>query len=1063
MSSTNVFAALYEEQPDYMIEDEANELDIDHDGTREGMIAALIEARADAGMNEPRCEHRTVHLDMQVTHVSSDTDLTPTNCTIDTVFDATATEFKPAGPVPTAAAATPTPLETTSETLEPASSAEKVMVPTPTPTSEKAATNTKALSSLFTSSLRMTWAEEKEMEVQEAAAVQAATRVAREAEFKFAQEKEAEAKAAAGAYAQAKSDEEKETEEGWAKVKNFKKRSQRKRKVAVTEACNFKMEPTKSTEITMPAELAQEEEQTDMSTPAVETRVIDHSNEEVEAPKDHLPAQEKEAVVSAASKITEAPQVLEETNAGTIVVISTAIAPEKIPEDDVKAITATEEQNNIFTSKGEAAVAESEVHVVIEEKTTAEVAPIVEVAPADQQTDTSEAVDPVAKPATEPTEDPADESVADVMEVAATNAATEPTFEAKKTKSSRRRKSKKATKKAKAAAESAPPDSESAVETSGDTARDVGALQEPQPSAKKSEAASATTSPQTEVDTTIASTVSPGPSKENSKPATAALVDAWDDWVEQIPTIGAHERQAARDAMFDAEEEAQVRYAAGLPPIDDTPTAAELLHIHEDAERAKKIEASSSSTSAREDVIDTVADNESLQNLEVESIDSELPATLSSSSVNVPEITTLAQSGDLSNLPERKGGSPVRLANQRAITDFFKKGPVVTVQAVFSTAWPGSVTSPAKPAEAVTLTASELEDSSEGVEEKMIDTINVTDYLDYQPDTDDEEFDGNAVSEAFGVTGDLPSALLPFASEPAAATSSAQDNDAQEAASDANVVHEASTRASGNKDAQEPVIARQKKKRSKAQRNAAKKRAAAASATAISAAVADELEEPVDPVATPVATSYTATLKTASSGRANRHEKRTAAVLSGPKRDASHVVVSLTEGAVTKAEKQDSNTFRQKADTLMATICGTVSAWLKRVDRKQQAPNKTQNMPQPFSGDELTESYNLMVAQSQVSDPSNKGFKKFQRKETARRAADIRLRRQPGQSAATKARIADLDGERAVIANRETEAKPDSKPVKWWAVISLLVTILIGTILTFLELFGWGIEKPRRI
>lgn len=547
-------------------------------------------------------------------------------------------------------------------------------------------------------------------------------------------------------------------------MKKFKKRSQRKRKVAVTEACNFNMEPTKSTEITVPAELAQEEEQTDMSTPAVETRVIDHSNEEVEVPKDHLPAQEKEAVVPAASKITEAPQILEESNAGTIVVISTTIAPEKIPEDDVKAIAATEEQNNIFTSKGEAAVAESEVHIVIEEKTTAEVAPIVEVAPADQQTDTSEAVDPVAKPATEPTEDPADESVADVMEVAATDAATESTIEAKKTKSSRRRKSKKATKKAKAAVESAPPGSESAVEISGDTTRDVGGCQEPQSPVVKSEAAPPPTpSPQTEIDTTITSAASREPLNRDSKPAVAALAGSWDDWIEQVPTIEAHEGQAARDAIFDAEEEAQVRYTAGMPPVDDAPTAAELLVTHEEAERAKKIEGSSS-MSAREVAIDAVADTESLQRSEVESIDSRLPVALPFSSVDVPEIATLAQPGDLSTLPKRKGGSPVRLANQRAIADFFKKGPVVTVQAVSSTVWPGSVTSPAKPADAVTFTASELEDSSEGVEEKMIDTINVADYLDYQPDTDDEEYDWNAVSEAFGVAGDLPSALLPFAS-----------------------------------------------------------------------------------------------------------------------------------------------------------------------------------------------------------------------------------------------------------------------------------------------------------
>lgn len=52
----NSFAVLYEEQPDYMIENEAEELGVQHDGTREGMIAALSQARADAGKSKPRGE-----------------------------------------------------------------------------------------------------------------------------------------------------------------------------------------------------------------------------------------------------------------------------------------------------------------------------------------------------------------------------------------------------------------------------------------------------------------------------------------------------------------------------------------------------------------------------------------------------------------------------------------------------------------------------------------------------------------------------------------------------------------------------------------------------------------------------------------------------------------------------------------------------------------------------------------------------------------------------------------------------------------------------------------------
>jgi hypothetical protein len=41
MSTAVKFAALYEDQPGYITEDEVNELDVESDGTREDMFAPL--------------------------------------------------------------------------------------------------------------------------------------------------------------------------------------------------------------------------------------------------------------------------------------------------------------------------------------------------------------------------------------------------------------------------------------------------------------------------------------------------------------------------------------------------------------------------------------------------------------------------------------------------------------------------------------------------------------------------------------------------------------------------------------------------------------------------------------------------------------------------------------------------------------------------------------------------------------------------------------------------------------------------------------------------------------
>ncbi|KAF3037394.1 hypothetical protein E8E11_001405 [Didymella keratinophila] len=298
---------------------------------------------------------------------------------------------------------------------------------------------------------------------------------------------------------------------------------------------------------------------------------------------------------------------------------------------------------------------------------------------------------------------------------------------------------------------------------------------------------------------------------------------------------------------------------------------------------------------------------------------------------------------------------------------------------------------------------------------KPCQPINVADYLDYQPDTDDKEDVEDAVSEAIEDTEDLL-----VAPEPATATSFTQHIDAEETVSDENVVDQTGTPASGTNNAHEPVVARQEKETSRAQRNAAKKRAAAAATAAIPATVAEE-NEPTN-VALPVAKASSS--KPIRAGRPNRTEKRTA---------------------------------------VFGAISEKVTSWVKKADRQGKTPVKTHDMPQPQSVDQLGEIYHTMIAQT-GADATIKNRKRYMRQEAYRRAEEIRLRRQPGQSAAMKARIADLDEQPVVFGDIETEPKADAEPksVKWITIALAFCCLFVLGMAWLDKVLSRGVTKSKK-
>ncbi|KAF3037132.1 hypothetical protein E8E12_007990 [Didymella heteroderae] len=490
------------------------------------------------------------------------------------------------------------------------------------------------------------------------------------------------------------------------------------------------------------------------------------------------------------------------------------------------------------------------------------------------------AAEAAAKAATEAVTEAAGKTVAELAEkmkdAIVTDAAPEGSANDKK-KASRRRKQKRTAKKVQAAAVSSLSTSEASFDASTYSAENSEVLLEARSPAKTFVASPDSPPAKIQMHTKLPLTTSLEPALEESTPAAAAAADSWDDWIETVPTIAMHNYEIARDREFEAEKEAQAQHAAGLPPVDDgVVTAADLLRRHEEAAMAR-LSVTTDSLSSVKAVVDAVPDVEDLQESGFEIDDVEPPAVPISASVDPPAIAAAAEAEDVHVAIPEVYQEPVMVPKQATILGFFKKSHIVTVHEVSSSTSPERSVSSAEPAESVAImntdlvdangdaddiqtaapviemkseagkiTPADLRDDSEASFDATVDgvivAINVTDYLDYLADTDDEGQDHHGFDD-FVDAEELP-LLSPsitsavdddqVAPEPAPVASSTEQVATVEAAYDSNIVDDNVTATSG---AHEPVVSRQKqKKRTKAERNAAKKRTAAAAAVAATTA-----------------------------------------------------------------------------------------------------------------------------------------------------------------------------------------------------------------------------------
>lgn len=935
--------------------------------------------------------------------------------------------------------APPTAINTTVADPEPAA---------PISPAKKPAPHIDALLSLYPSPRNLSWADEKAEEEQAAAAAQAEVQAAQEKEAAFKALQEAEHQAVL---------ETQQTQAGvgWQDVKRPKTRIQRKKKVAVNYAGTSKTTPAKHTVSTEPMANSSNEK-VELTASAVEIEATDDTEEVVAAPKRDTPVLGDGDVLPATSENIKGSQLLGDDGAATEGVLSTSIA-----------------QHNTVELKGEDTLTENcEARAGVEEKTEAGVvAPIAGITSQPHQHmgtpgEIKPVTDAVAAPVTERAWVPAATSVANTEDTVVTGAATVSPIASTGEKVSPFRKREQAATEAEITLNT----SSSSSKSIGDASDTVSHVSEYSQELKSfdehpsqqfaterdSSLATAAVEPQS------VTAASPEALAKVSKPAAAAAAaattDSWDDWIEQVPIIESRQWHVAYEAMYDAEEEAQDRHAAGVPPLDyGIMTAAELQRRHEEAECAWQTEATSSMPI--EEVSNAIPEEpEDLQEPETEAQDVVSSAVPTSSTTDNPPIATTKETEVLPAPVLDAQGVPSKDLRQLSILDYFTKAAVITVEEALSTVSPENV---APPAELFTAAACQSEIPSQRVEGKAIDSINAADYLDYQPDTDDEENVEEVVLETSGSLEVVPATAISLADnargqqvppEPAAISLLIQRINTEEVFN-GTIVGDDNAEVAQEVPVTSPelVVTRQKKKRSKAQRNAAKKRTAAtATATAISTPIDDEEEESTHNAAVTAIAKHTAP-KLISKGHANRQERRKAAKPSGLKKDATFVEISLAENTVINPNEQDTRTLRQNADTLFATISRKVSIWFRKTGGKQKSPVKTQKMPKPsMSLGELTESYNLMIAQGQVQ-ASNRGLKKFKHDGAAQLAKGAQLGRQPGLSATTKARIADLDEERVVIA----KAEAGSMPINWWAVIIILVPFLmLGIFWGFDQVFG---------
>lgn len=143
-------------------------------------------------------------------------------------------------------------------------------------------------------------------------------------------------------------------------------------------------------------------------------------------------------------------------------------------------------------------------------------------------------------------------------------------------------------------------------------------------------------------------------------PAVSAVPDSWDKYIATVPTIAGHAFEVARDKVFDDEAEAQARFAAGLPSLDDgIVTAADLRRIHEEAEMARRSEMPFSSMSISETSTGISQNLEEFQARESKDKETELPEVPSSTLLDEPSISPESKSSSETSMEKLNGADDI--------------------------------------------------------------------------------------------------------------------------------------------------------------------------------------------------------------------------------------------------------------------------------------------------------------------------------------------------------------------------------------------------------------------
>lgn len=829
MPSTKYFATLYKTSPDEHLKANVDALNLPHDGSREGMIASLMQMHN----SWRRVDDKQPGETNAVPKGSQSANMVPGS-------------YNTSAPAPTTI-----PLDPTAASFKSAAT-EAVSSP---PAPAAAVTNEDPFA--FVTSRKQSWADETQQEVDDKATA------------------EAEAKVAA----------EKKADDGWATVPRSKS----------------------------------------------EKRALRKKQTKPEADDTHS---------------TEAAQEKEEASKPCFATAETEVAPEIAREDEPKevaeatqATVATRKKNDDAPLAQEELISEPTPEAIVEDKEEVEVAPTTTSTRVDEQ---------IAAP--EPTEP------LEVKETAAA-AATPTTPVGTKKTASRRRKQKRAAKKAQVAVIPSLSSSEAVINASDGNENDSEGLQETETRAETVESLPSTSNPShVAVNAKTPPTISTESSFDDLKPP--AVADSWDDHIDIMSTIQAYQFHVAHVQEFGAEQEAQARFAAGLPPAGDGPmTAADLQRVHEEAEKAKQSEAAHSTTTGRAEV-SAAEESEGLPEPKTKLNEVELPALQPSASADEPEIVFSTAAEDLPvPVPEINEHSS-KYARQFSITDFFKKAPV-KVKDGFSTIPDKDIPASTKPIDAIIVDATEpfaaadgvddlrgapglvktefvnfevppaigLEESnapSDTIEEDLIDYKNVADYLDYlESDDEQSEFEHTEGLPATSATAVSNAKGAQASPQTLPVDSSAEEVEAQEQVIDSSEIDENITAppedneqfSNSETTSYEPVVARQKKKRTKAQRNAAKKHTATASTVPTAVPAVDHSLEVEDrkvsdvTAATSTPALHVTVLEPALTGRGKRREKRKAAKPSVRAtcsvKDAEMVTVTLPDNIAAEVEKAD--------------------------------------------------------------------------------------------------------------------------------------------------------------